>query len=102
MYAVIETGGRQYRVTSGDVISVQKLIGNKGDKVEFHAIHLLQGVEGLTIPEKGQSTKVVGEILVQGLEKKVLVFKKKRRKNYRRTQGHRQRFTSVKVTEIVV
>jgi len=102
MYVVVETGGRQYKVAAGDIIQVEKLEGAQGDKVELHTLHLLQDANGALL-SGGQlkSAKVVAEIMGQGRDKKVLVFKKKRRKNYRRTQGHRQSFTRIKIAEIV-
>jgi large subunit ribosomal protein L21 len=100
-YAVIRTGGKQYRVAPGDVIHVEKLPGGVGMPVEFGEV-LLAADEGdvhVGQPLVGGS-RVLGEIVAQGKAKKVLVFKKKRRKGYRRRQGHRQQVTSVKVTGI--
>lgn len=102
MHAVMETGGKQYRVTAGDIVQVEKLSGQVGDKVELRSVLLLQDEQGVTLgAEKLKEAKIVGEVLQQGREKKVVVFKKKRRKNYRRTQGHRQSFTRLKIVEIV-
>lgn len=101
MHAVMQTGGKQYRVTTGDILRVEKCSGNVGDKIEFRSVLLLQDDQGTTLePEGLKNAKIVGEILRQDRDKKVLVFKKKRRKNYRRTQGHRQPFTSLKIVEI--
>lgn len=102
MHAVMETGGKQYRVTTGDIVQVEKCVGQVGDKVEIRSLLLLQDDQGVTVdPEQIKTAKVVGEILQQGRDRKVVVFKKKRRKNYRRTQGHRQAFTRLKIVEIV-
>jgi large subunit ribosomal protein L21 len=102
MHAVMETGGKQYRVTTGDVVQVEKCEGKVGDKIEFRSILLLQDDQGLTLEsEKLKSAKIVGEVLEQDRAKKIVVFKKKRRKNYRRTQGHRQSFTRLRILEIV-
>ncbi len=102
MYAVIESGGKQHKVAVGDVIHLEKCAKNVGEKIEFRSVLLLQNEQGTILsPERLKVTKVVGEILQEGRDKKVLVFKKKRRKNYRRTQGHRQWFTKVKISEII-
>lgn len=98
----METGGKQYRVTTGDIVQVEKCEGKIGDKVEFRSILLLQDDQGTTLgSEKLKNVKIVGEVLLQDRAKKILVFKKKRRKNYRRTQGHRQSFTRLKIVEII-
>ena len=98
----MEAGGRQYRVSAGDIIDVEKYKGDVGDKVTLQSVFFLQDEQGVTVdPEALRNAKVIGEILEQGRGKKVIVFKKKRRKNYRRTQGHRQLFTRLKISEIV-
>ena len=100
-YAVIRTGGKQYRVEPGDVIRVEKLEGETGTAVEFTDV-LATGDESsvrIGTPLVDGAT-VKGHVVQQGRAKKILVYKKKRRKNYRRRQGHRQYFTAVKVTEI--
>lgn len=102
-YAVIRTGGKQYRVTPGDVIRVEKLAGEPGAAVEFTEV-LMTGEEGavrIGTPLLA-GARVTGQVVQQGKAKKILVFKKKRRKNYRRHQGHRQQFTAVRVTTIEV
>lgn len=98
MYAVIVTGGKQYKVSEGDVIEVEKLAGEAGTKVEFDAILTVDGDK----IESGDSvkTKVTGEIVKQGKTKKVVVFKYKAKKNERVKNGHRQAFTKVKITAI--
>lgn len=102
MHAVMETGDKQYRVTAGDIVQVEKCVGNVGDKIEIQSLLLLQDEQGVSLDREAfKAAKVVAEILQQGRSRKVLVFKKKRRKNYRRTQGHRQAFTRLKVVEIL-
>ncbi len=101
MYAIIKTGGKQYRVSPGQTLRVEKLEGAVGDNVELSDV-LLVGGEGET--RIGQplvdGVKVNAEIVEQGRAKKIIVFKKKRRKGYHKKQGHRQLFTSLKITEI--
>ncbi len=99
-YAVIRTGGKQYRVEPGSLIRVEKLEGDVGSSVEFTEV-LLAGGDAVRIGTPLVEGVIVrGEIVDQLRDKKVLIFKKKRRKNYRRRRGHRQSLTTVKVTEI--
>lgn len=101
MYAVIRTGGKQYRVAPGDVIEVEKVSGDAGDIVRFGEVLMLGG----GTPEIGapliSGACVAAEVLEQTRGRKLLVFKKKRRQNYRRKKGHRQLLTAVRVTEIL-
>jgi large subunit ribosomal protein L21 len=101
MYAVIRTGGKQYKVAAGDKLRVEKLPGNVGDAVTFDQVLLLGG-EALKLghPLVG-GAKVEAKIVGQGLGKKLVVFKFRRRKNYRRKTGHRQPFTALEITNIV-
>jgi large subunit ribosomal protein L21 len=102
MYAVLETGGKQYRVGVGEVLRVEKCSGEKGEQVEFCKLLLLQNEDTLiTDTEQLKSAKVICKVLLQGRAKKIQVFKKKKRKNYRKSHGHRQSFTQLKVLEIV-
>lgn len=101
MYAVLETGGKQYKVSQGDVISVEKLSAKPGEKVELNKILMIGGEKTVIGNPVVKSAKVIGEVIKQDRADKVIVFKMKRRKNYRRTRGHRQAFTSLKITEIV-
>jgi large subunit ribosomal protein L21 len=98
--AVIRAGGRQFRVAEGDVLKLNKLAGNPGDKVEFGEVLVLGG----DTPKFGKPTvkgaKVTAEIVRQGRGEKIVVFKFRRRKKHRRKQGHRQDFTEVKITGI--
>jgi large subunit ribosomal protein L21 len=101
MYAVIQTGGKQYRVTPGELVKVEKLSGNKGDQVTFEKVLLTSDGETVNIGNPYlQDVKVQGRIARQGRDRKILVFKYKRRKDYRKKIGHRQSFTLVKVDEI--
>ncbi len=98
MYAVIIAGGKQYKVSVGDVIEIEKIAGEAGAKVEFDAILT---VDGDTIASGADvKAKVTGEIVKQGKTKKVVVFKYKAKKNERVKNGHRQAFTKVKITAI--
>jgi len=103
-YAVIRTGGKQYRVTPGSVLRLERLAGDIGASVEFAEV-LLAGSDEADAPVRigrplVEGAIVRGEIVAQGRDRKVLIFKKKRRKNYRRRRGHRQSITTVRVTEI--
>ncbi len=101
MYAIIQTGGKQYRVSPGDILRVERLPGERGEAVVLDQVLLVADGEDLKVGQPlvaGASVK--GEILRQGKGKKILVFKKKRRKNYRRRQGHRQLYTALQVKEI--
>jgi large subunit ribosomal protein L21 len=101
MYAIIKTGGKQYRVSPGQTVRVEKLDGAVGDSVEFNEVLLLGGETETQIgtPLVGGAA-VAAEIVDQGKAKKIIVFKKKRRKGYHKKQGHRQLFTALKITEI--
>ncbi|MEZ5855670.1 MAG: 50S ribosomal protein L21 [Hyphomicrobiaceae bacterium] len=102
MYAVIKTGGKQYRVAANDTVIVEKIAGDAGAAVEFTEVLMLGG-EGE--PKVGQpliaGAKVTAEVVAQGRAKKVIAFKKRRRKNSRRKRGHRQEQTTVKITGII-
>ena len=103
MEAVIASGGKQYRVTEGQVIRVERLPDARGATVEFREVRYLKG-EGEPIVDPGRlaQARVLGEVLRTGKARKVLVVKFKRRKNYRRRKGHRQAFTAVRITRIEV
>ena len=102
MFAVIKTGGKQYRVAAEDVITVEKLNAEAGETVEIADV-LMIGGDGAT--QVGaplvEGATVAAEVVEQGRGNKILVFKKKRRKNYRRKAGHRQEHTVLKITEIL-
>ena len=103
MEAVIRTGGKQYHVTPGQVISVEKLDGDKGAPVEFSSVLLVKS-DGEVIAggDRLRSARVRGEVVAQRRTKKVAVVKFRRRKNYRRNRGHRQAATAVRITTIEV
>ena len=100
MYAVIRTGGKQYRVSEGQLLRVEKLPGGAGDKITFGEVLLVGG----DAPKIGQplvkGATVAAEITAQDRGKKLVVFKFRRRKNYRRKNGHRQPYTELKITGI--
>lgn len=100
MYAVIQTGGKQYKVAPGDVIQVEKLKGQQGETVEFRALAVASDQEPLRAGNK-VSARVTGTILGATRGKKVLVFKFKRKKHYKRLTGHRQSLTRVRIEQIV-
>ena len=103
MYAVIKTGGKQYRIAENDVIEIEKLPGDTGDTVSFEQVLMAGSGEDVTIGTPFiDGAKVEGEILDQKRARKIIVFKKKRRHNYRRKKGHRQHLTRVKITNIAV
>ncbi|XOF32747.1 MAG: 50S ribosomal protein L21 [Candidatus Electrothrix sp. YB6] len=102
MYAVIRTGGKQYQVTAGDTLRVEKLQGQVGDTVELADVLLVADGENIRVGTPAvEGARVVAKIVEQGKAKKVLVFKKKRRKGYRVLRGHRQQFTALNIQEIM-
>ena len=101
VYAIIATGGKQYRVQEGDQIKVEKLAGDPGEKVEFNQVLLLADGEDVTIGAPYvDGGKVMGEVQEQARAKKIEVIKFKRRKHHMKRMGHRQSFTEVKITGI--
>lgn len=101
MFAVIKTGGKQYTVKAGDRLKIEKVEGNEGDSVNLDNILMAgSGSDVKTGAPFLSGAKVVAEIVRQFRDDKVIIFKKKRRHNYRRKKGHRQYLTEVKVTEI--
>ncbi len=101
MYAVVATGGKQYKVQQGDVLRVEKLAGEVGAEVAFEKVLMFSDGENVQIGQPVVEGAVVkGHIIEQGKSKKVIVFKYKRRKRYRRKQGHRQQYTAVKIDAI--
>lgn len=101
MYAVIKTGGKQYRVAEGDTLQVEKLQGEPGDEISFDQVLLVGGDDATKVGTptvKGATVKA--QITAQNRGKKIVVFKMKRRKNYRRKNGHRQPYTQIKITGI--
>lgn len=102
-YAVVKTGGKQYRVAEGELVDVERLGGDVGATVTLDEVLLVSGGDeqgariGTPLVEQAQ---VMAEIVEQGLDKKIIVFKKKRRKGYQRKQGHRQMHTTLRIVEI--
>ena len=97
MYAVIKTGGKQYKVASGDVVKLEKIAGEEGKEVVFNEVLALDDTIGTPLVA-GASVKAT--VLKQARDAKVIVFKKKRRQNYSRKNGHRQSITLVKITDV--
>ncbi|MBQ9006334.1 MAG: 50S ribosomal protein L21 [Atopobiaceae bacterium] len=100
MYAIVSTGGKQYKVAEGDVIDVEKLEAQPGDKVELDVLLLADGAGVVVSPDELASAKVSAEVVEQFKGKKVLVFKLKKRKRYHRTRGHRQNLTKLKIVSL--
>jgi large subunit ribosomal protein L21 len=101
MYAVVATGGKQYKVQEGEVLRVEKLTGEVGSEVAFDEVLLLSDGEKLQVGKPVvEGAQVKGHIVDQGRSKKIIVFKYKRRKRYRRKNGHRQPYTAVQIDAI--
>ena len=101
MYAVIQTGGKQYRVTLGEVLKIEKVTGEVGETIAFDRVLLASDGEEIEIGKPFlENTKVTGQIKRHGKNRKIVVFKYKKRKGYRKTRGHRQVFTEVKIDSI--
>ena len=100
MYAVIKTGGKQYKVSEGDLLKVEKLEGAVGETIELDEVLMVGGDEVKIGTPRLPDAKVKAQIVEQGKDKKVLVFKSKRRKNHRKMYGHRQPLTRLKITGI--
>lgn len=102
MYAIMKTGGKQYKVGEGNIIKVEKLPAEVGEKITFEEIIFLTDGEGnVKIGDPHISgAKVIAEVLEQGRDKKIVVYKYKKRKNYHKKQGHRQPFTRIKIEKI--
>jgi large subunit ribosomal protein L21 len=100
MYAVIRTGGKQYRVSPGDLVNVESLAATDDGKVEFADVLGFSGEPGSLV--KPQSAKVLGTVVREGRDNKILVFHFKRKKQYKKLQGHRQGYTQVRISEIQV
>ena len=102
MYAVIETGGKQYKVAPGDVVRVETLDAKKGDMIEIKDVYMIADGDKVFVGKpKLETAKVTVEVMGDGRGEKLLIFKHRRRKGYRRTNGHRQNFTSIKVKDII-
>src|SRR5262249_36963216 len=101
MYAVIETGGKQYRVSEGETLRVEKLPASAGDKLTFDTLLFADDGGNVSVGHpRVAGVKVEAQVLEQGLGKKIVIFKYKRRKAYRRKTGHRQPYTALRITAI--
>jgi large subunit ribosomal protein L21 len=101
MYAVIKTGGKQYRVAKGDEVRFERLAGEVGETIAFDQVLLTSNGETIEVGRPFvENSQVVGRITHHGKNKKVMIFKYKRRKDYRRKKGHRQQFTLVRIEDI--
>ncbi len=101
MYAIVKTGGKQYKVREGDILQVEKLAGEVGHEISFDDVLMYSDGETVTVGQpKVDDVTVSGHIVAQDRGKKIIVFKYKRRKRYRRKQGHRQHYTSVRIDSI--
>lgn len=99
MYAIIENGGKQYKVSEGDVLKVEKLSAEVGAEVSFNVV-LVADENGLKVGKEVENAKVTAKVEAQDKFKKIIVFKYKAKKNERKKQGHRQPFTAVKIEKI--
>ena len=101
MYAIIRTGGKQYQVAAGDTLRVEKLQGDVGETVEINDVLLVADGDAVQVGQPlVEGAKVIAKIAEQGKAKKIVVFKKKRRKGYQVKKGHRQQFTALTIEEI--
>lgn len=101
MYAVIQTGGKQYRVAEGEYLKVETLLAEAGEQVEFDKVLLIQTDDGIKVGKPFiEGGKVTATVTTHGRHKKVHIIKFRRRKHYMKRQGHRQNFTEVKITGI--
>ena len=101
MYAVVKSGGKQYKVQEGDICRVEKLSGDLGAEITFEDVLLFSDGENVQVgTPRLDNVTVKGTVVEQGQARKIIVFKYKRRKRYRRKQGHRQQYTAVKVDSI--
>lgn len=101
MYAVIQTGGKQYKVSPGDVVKVERLTANVGETVEIKEVYMVADGDKLNVGKPMiASASVFAEVMGEGRGEKLLIFKHRRRKGFRKTNGHRQDFTTLKVKEI--
>jgi large subunit ribosomal protein L21 len=103
MYAVIRTGGKQHRVSEGDVIAVEKISGAKGESVVFDQVLMVGKDDEIRVGRPVvEGAKVIGEIVAQDKATKLIVFKTKKRKGFQKKNGHRQQLTSMKIKEISI
>jgi len=102
MYAVIETGGKQYRVQEGDIVRVEKLDVQEGEKVDLSKVLLISNEDGIVVGKPYiDGAKVEATVIEHGKDRKIVIFKYKPKKDYRKKQGHRQPYTKIKIEKIV-
>ncbi len=103
MYAVIKTGGKQYRVSEGDLLNIELLDGDKGSEVVFSEVLMISGDGDVRIGTPlVEGAKVIGEIVNEAKGPKITIFKMKRRKGFRKKTGHRQKYTNLKIKQISI
>lgn len=100
MYAIVDNGNKQYKAQVGDVLKLEKLNAAVGEKVELKVV-MVSDENGIKVAKEVENYKAVAEVVEQGKDKKIIVYKYKAKKNERKKSGHRQPFTSVKIVEIV-
>ena len=100
MFAIIKTGGKQYKVSEGDVIKVEKIEAEAGDKIEFDQVLMVAGDDVKVGSPVVEGAKVSAEVLDQKKDKKIVIFKFKAKKNYRKKKGHRQPYTKIQIEKI--
>ncbi len=100
MYAIVETGGKQYKVSVDEIVNVEKLQAKVGDKVELNALMIVDGDKVITGNPYVEGKKVKAEVVEQGKADKIVVFKYKAKKNERKKQGHRQPYTALKILSV--
>jgi len=101
MYAVIMTGGKQYKVAPGEVVRVETLDAKKGDTIEIKDVYMIADGDNISVGKPTiASAMVTAEVVEEGRGEKLLIFKHRRRKGFRKTNGHRQNYTAIKVKEI--
>ena len=102
MYAVIATGGKQYKVAPGDVVRVETLDAKKGDTIELKEVYMIADGEKVSVGKPTlASARVTAEVVAEGRGEKLIIFKHRKRKGFRKTNGHRQNYTAIKVKEIL-
>ena len=100
MYAIIKTGGKQYKVSEGDILNIDKLSKAPKDTVEFTEVLAVNNGDALQVGDAVANAKVTAEVIVEGRDKKVIIYKKRRRKDSKLKRGFRRSFTKVKITKI--
>ena len=103
MYAIVNSGGKQYKIREGEILRIEKVTGEIGSEILFDQVLMVSDGENVTIGQPNlENVEIRGHVVEQGKAKKIIVFKYKRRKRYRRKQGHRQQYTAVKIDKIAM